>query len=91
MLDSEDESKQKEADSSSMSSSMASCLNKKKKPLKKVQFPAKDEDLVRVHYVRSYKKWNFRQYAFVCSHLSYFEGDYEGIEEELQENLYSHY
>lgn len=58
------------------------------KPLKTVTFPDAEEDLVRVHYVQTYKRWNYRQYIYVCSHLSYFDrSDLEGIEDEMEERF----
>lgn len=56
------------------------------KPLKTVTFPENDNDLVRIHHVQTYKRWNHRQYIYVCSHLSYFDrSDLEGIEDEIEE------
>lgn len=55
----------------------------KGKKVKTVSF-AKD-DMVRVHPIATYKRWNHRQYIFVCSHLSYFEENGEGQEDELVE------
>ena len=56
------------------------------KPLKTVRFPADEKDLVWVHHVQTYKRWNYRQYIYVCSHLSYFDrSDLEGIEDEIEE------
>ena len=40
---------------------------------------------MRVHPICTYKKWNYRQYVFVCNHLSYFDGDLEGLEDEIIE------
>ena len=58
------------------------------KPLKTVTFPEAEEDLIRVHYVQTYKRWNYRQYIYVCSHLSYFDrSDLEGIEDEMEERF----
>ena len=54
--------------------------------MKTVTFPEDDKDLVRIHYVQTYKRWNYRQYIYVCSHLSYFDqSDLEGIEDEIEE------
>jgi hypothetical protein len=54
--------------------------------LKTVSFPENDKDLIRVHYVQTYKRWNYRQYIYVCSHLSYFDrSDLEGVEDEIEE------
>jgi hypothetical protein len=55
----------------------------KGRKVKTVSF-AKEEKLVSVHPVLTYKKWNHRQYMIVCSNLSYFE-DQEGQEEEMVE------
>ena len=44
----------------------------KGRKVKTVSF-AKEEKLVSVHPVLTYKKWNHRQYMIVCSNLSYFE------------------
>ena len=33
------------------------------------------KDLIKVHYIPTYKKWNYRQYMFVCANLSYFDGE----------------
>ena len=63
-------------------------VGKNGKPLKTVTFPEAEEDLVRVHYVQTYKRWNYRQYIYVCSHLSYFDrSDLEGIEDEMDERF----
>lgn len=36
--------------------------------------------------MQTYKRWNYRQYIYVCSHLSYFDrSDLEGIEDEIEE------
>lgn len=41
-----------------------------------------------MHYVQTYKRWNYRQYIYVCSHLSYFDrSDLEGIEDEIEERF----
>ncbi len=61
-------------------------VGKNGKPLKTVTFPENDKDLVRIHHVQTYKRWNYRQYIYVCSHLSYFDrSDLEGIEDEIEE------
>ena len=58
------------------------------RPLKDVTFPDDDKDLVRVHHVQTYKRWNYRAYIYVCSHLSYFDrSDLEGIEDEIDERF----
>ena len=40
-----------------------------------------------MHYVPTYKRWNYRQYVYVWSHLSYFEGDLEEQEDEIDERF----
>ena len=46
------------------------------------------EEFVSVRHIATYKRWNYRQYAFVCSHLSYFAGEQEGFEDEIVEEVY---